>query len=435
MSKSASELWREKRAGKTSTGTWVLIIVAVAGLLYFTSANSYVPGFPHASSTIALDQVGTGGGSTASSGASCASTQGWSVKLTEAAYGADTLAGTVAINGFTYGGSQNNPVTDLTYASSPSTSTGTYAVTDQNLLEATETSTVLTYPVYAPFSASGTIGSQNNPTVLASMGGVPVATVSCAPSSSNSAANVWNVILNPIQAPTSGTSAATNVKNVCVLSTGASLTTAATAFPSALTLMTCTLQILQNYRGAGYPVTIYGTAQNPITPYGPTGTGTPTYSGSDVRSMVAIIMANSSSFSAQLDPSAPSNLQITRLTSNGVASNTQIYIVSGFQGCAPSAGTASTTAYLCQSLPLDVQTSGSSGHISASVTFVDMQSVNYVLNNIADSAASSFGASNTGSYHGLGNGYSSGLTPTSGFDSASPTPLIESNYNILNTNT
>lgn len=409
------------RTAKTSNATvlGVLVLLVVVAIAYqdgtFQSLSAQKgPGSSPSSN----------GGSAGSQGVSCASTAAWQVKQSELAYGGDTLAGTVAINGFQTG-SQNVGWSDLTSTSSPSTSSGTYSPNGNFLLEYTETSTVLTYPIFSAFKATGTIPSSG--TTIATMGGIPVLTLQCAPSSSNANANVWNLIGTPLQAPSSGTSATTDVETLCINSNGNSLTTHTATFPTTSTLITCNLNILQPYRGAGYNVPIFGTQQNPVTDY---TTGATTYSGSVQRQMVAIVMANSTSVEAQLDPSA-NGLTMVPITTNLLTSGTKAWVVSGYSGCAPvSSAAGSSSPITCLSTPIDFYANTHTGHLGVEIEYVDMQSLSYVLNNLATAAVTSFTTS--GSNAGACGGYSAGITPTSGNDAGSPAALIKQCYGIIN---
>lgn len=361
-------------------------------------------------------------------GVSCASTAAWQVKQTEQPYGGDALAGTVDMAGYQVG-TQNVGWSDLTSTTSPATSSGTYAPSGQYLLTYTETSTVLTYPIQALFQATGIVPSSG--TVIDRMDGFPVLTLQCAPSSSNSAANLWNLIATPPQAPTSGASATTDAKELCIWSNGNSPTSNTTAFPTTSTLLTCNLDIMQAYRGAGYNIPIYGSQQNPVTDY---ATGATTYSGSVNRQLVAIVFAGSTAIQAQLDPSAQ-GLSMRADTSNLLASGTKAWIVTGFTGCAPvSSAASSSSPVACESLPIDMYANTHTGDMNVQVMFTDMQDVNYVLQNLVDGSTWASNASaTTGSVGGSCGAYSSGLTPTSGNDAGTPAPLIDQCYEMVGT--
>jgi len=381
---------------RTALSAPAAAVIVVAFLVVAVLAFEYYPASTigkSTSSTVTTNQAGS----------PCSASNAWSVSQIEKPYGGDTLAGTVSLAGFQLSNGQI-------------------------YLKGTETSSILTYPIWAQFQATDTVPT--NGLTLASMGGSSVATLQCVPSSSNSNSYVWTVIETPIQAPSSGTSATTDVKALCIASNGNSLTTASVAFPTSSTEITCNLNILQAYRGAGYTVNVYGTQQNPVTSY---SKGAVTYSGSVSRSMVALILSNQTGISVQLDPTAPSGMSLQPYTGNTLTSGTKAWVVSGFSGCTPASGSAASgSPYTCLSVPIDAYEtiSTTSHHIGFEVMFVDMQSVQYILANLATAAVTSFTTSSSAA--GACNGYSAGITPTAGTDAGSPAALVEQCFGAIN---
>ncbi len=412
---SNSPNYHQKRA--LSAPAAAVAVVAILVIAY--GAYSFFP-----TSTINTTTSTKTNGPAGSQGVSCGPTTAWQVKQSELPYGGDSLAGTVSMTGYQVG-TPNVGWSDLTSASSPATSSGTYAPNGNYLLSYTETSTVLTYPIYNLFSATGTIPSSGE--VIGTMGGIPVLTLQCAPSSSNSNANNWNLIATPIQAPTSGTSATTDVETLCIASNGNSLTTHTTTYPTSSTEITCNLNILQAYRGAGYNIPIPGTQQNPVTDY---ATGQTLTTGFVQREMVGILIANCTCVQAQLDSSAQ-GITLTPITSNLLVSGTKAWLVTGYTGCAPvSSSAGSNSPVTCLSTPFDTYANTHTGHLGVEFQYTDMQSKNFVLQNLVTSAITGFTTS--GSTAGACAGYSSGLTPTSGNDAGTPAPLVKQCYGIIN---
>jgi len=445
---------RGNRGGGGSKGGWGLItLIIVLVLLAAPTVYTYLPQIFGQKPASGINVGPTSTIVTASGVAapSCSSATAWTVKQSELAYGSDALAGTVAINGFSIatppvpGQSQqpNFAVSDLTSTSTPATSTGLYAPIGTNLFEYTETSTVLTYPIYAPFTAAGTVPSVATPiysvSVLTSAAGavtsLPLVTIQCAPSSSNANANIWNVIATPIQAPTSGTSALTNTKALCISSAGLVLNGGGHAsdasYPTTSQLFTCNLNILQTYRGVVGSVPVFGTQANPVQNYA-TGQVITGGTSSVNFNLVALVLSNRTGVQMALDPSAYSGLSLTPITTNLLASSTKAWIVTGFPGCAPAPGsTSSTSVWTCASLPLDTyDTTGGTNHAGVDVVFVDGQQPAYLLANLVTGAQNSFTLSGSGAST-TNTGFSSGLTPTTGNDAGAFAALIKQSYGIV----
>jgi hypothetical protein len=243
---------------------------------------------------------------------------------------------------------------------------------------------------------------------------------------------VWSEQATLVQAPSSGTSATTNVKVVCINSNGNTLTVAdGASYPTTPTEIDCNLNILQQYRGIMGSVPIYGTTTNQITPFGSGGAGAASSSAQVTVNLIAVIVANQTGIQGGLaNTAAASGLTINAITTNNLAAGTKAWVVSGFSGCQPSSTSA---AYTCNTLPFSTYESVTQGthHIAVQVMFVDMQQLNYVLTNLATSAPSAFGSA-TGSIAGAPAGFSAGLTTTGTANAANPSPLVEQSFDIIN---
>jgi len=176
-----------KATSKSISTNQVLLVLVAAFLLFGTSIGIAAQQFVNngakqfgITATTTTGQLSSSAGG--AQGVSCSNTQGWQVQQKPLAYGSDTLAGTAAENAYVASTGAGAP--DLT-GTTTFTSAGTYPLNGQYLIQASETSTVTTYPVNYLLTASASVPSSG--TSIATMGpGLTVAQILCTPSSSNS---------------------------------------------------------------------------------------------------------------------------------------------------------------------------------------------------------------------------------------------------------
>ena len=185
-----------------------------------------------------------------------------------------------------------------------------------------------------------------------------------------------------LQAPGSGTSATTNVKTLVTSSAGATLTTASTTLPTSPTLWNVQLQLLQAYKGAMYPTTVYGTNRNPITNY---ATGQTSQSAALTVSGYLIVSVNQSNIQLSIDQTyATANPGVSLIpigSGAALTAATREWLIGPLPGCTPApGGTSSTSKYPCENVGVDIDETGSRGshHADVVFSFVDMQQAAYI---------------------------------------------------------
>ena len=294
--------------------------------------------------------------------------------------------------------------------SSPVTSSGSYSLQSGYYAEVTATGA---YPVWAALNGNA---AQMGPfQVLAQATSTPGATAGTC---------VTALQFTQIAAPASGTSATTNVKGVVTSSDGTALGTISNTINTSPVEWYNSLNILSTYTGAGYGVNVMSTQSNSVVDYA-TGATLP---AGQFQNFVPIemIFVNSTNVYINLDQSAPAGLTMTRVTNPALTSGTTAYVISGFQGCAPTGG--SVTSYACLNAPIDVYRVGGSGHVGITFIWADMQQAAYAVSNAKDPAVTSWPAA--GAAAGLPTGFTF-LIPTSGPDSGAPTVLIEQSFTVI----
>jgi len=197
--------------------------------------------------------------------------------------------------------------------------------------------------------------------------------------------------------------------------------------------VTCTLELKQAYKGAGYNDCIYGTQANPVTNYANGQVYTNPSQGCVNFGTIGYIVNNATIATGEavtLDPS-PLNagLTFTQVTANTLTAATQAYVINGFTGCNVAPGSTSSTTYdPCLTFVVDVSSSGDtdSGHVENNFGFIDGQSAPYVISHFATGAVTTF-TSAQGAHAGNSNTgiASSTLTPTTNNNVGVYGPYVE----------
>ena len=255
----------------------------------------------------------------------------------------------------------------------------------------------------------------------------------------------WNQVASPIQAPSSGTTATTNVEALVTSSSGTILTTAANTMPTSSIRWDAYLQLKEAYTGFGFPTAVYGTGTNQVTDYGGLSSATggvgsyyqPVWVGSYL-----VITSNRTGIQVSLNAAAASLIPgatIVKITSNLLASGTSAWIVGPLPGCTPASGsTSASVKYNCIQVPIDIYQSSTQGtaHIGLGFTFIDNQQGGYLVANLVTPAQ-------TAGYFQLRGSFAfsattqpaswTGVTPTTGGNAGNPAVLASPDYHIIQT--
>jgi hypothetical protein len=349
------------------------------------------------------------------------------IKTAPAPYSSDTLSGTT-VNYFYLSGNQLVPIpTDNPGTGSfPTTSSGTYNLQNNWVMEAYDTNG---YQVWTTISANQLVApyGTGTPATLGSSG-TNVLQITCGPSSSNSNAYNWIVAPTIINAPTSGTSATTNVDALMTQSTGTAFA-ATSALPTVPTLWNAFLQVKQAYKGGMFNYQVYGTSINPVTNF---ATGTNSYNSPVNVAGYMLFMTNQTGFSVTLDPTAASLIPgatITAINSVSLATGTRAWLIGPLNGGTPAPGSAASTPYNYINVPIDVyQTIGATGHhVGIVAQFVDNQQAAYIISNLVTPAQNGAGW-HAASTFGI-------VTGVTGIQTAAlqglPAPTIEQYFNAV----
>ena len=390
-----------RRKGGADTNDMIaLIAILVLGTLLLGAATGYLSIF-HGSSTSSNNVT------------SCSSISPQStaqqLKISDSAQQGASALTSPSANYFTSGG-QGFSVDNPGSLSSPVTSSGTYSLQSGYYVQVTATGA---YPIWAPLNGNA---AQMGPfQVLAPASSTPGATAGTC---------VTSLAFTQIAAPASGTSVTTNVKGVVTSSDGTALGTTTNAINTSPIEWYSSLNILSTYTGAGYNVNVMSTQSNSVVNY---ATGATLPAGQfQAFGAEELIFVNSTNVYINLDQSAPAGVTMTRVTNPALTSGTVAYVISGFQGCAPTGG--SVTSFACLSAPIDVYRVGGSHHVGITFVWADMQQAAYAISNAKDPAVTAWPAA--GAAAGLPTGFSF-LIPTSGPDSGAPSPLVEQSYTVI----
>lgn len=269
--------------------------------------------------------------------------------------------------------------------------------------------------------------------------GQTVFQVSCAPSSSNSAASTWAASAVLFEAPSSGTSATTNVETTITYAGGAA---APTAWPTAATTWNVQVVDFSNYKVVGLNYPECGTQANPVTNYatGSTFYGCPSgpgQAGLPTVGMVGIIASNVTAISVSVGPG------FTLTPISGIPTGTRAWVVTssglGYltpSGPAPSTGVSSTNPYVAFNIPITVYETQSQGSSKGTICFgaADFQQSGYLASNFNIPAQTTYTSGHwcktaTGSIAGLPTNFTS-LTPTASINSGNPAALVDQWYTL-----
>ena len=282
----------------------------------------------------------------------------------------------------------------------------------------------------AEFSASGAyplwVQTTGNGQVVTS-NGIEVYSLKCqqnSPGATAGQAYVWSESATLFSAPSSGTSATTNVEAVAQSPAGTSLV-AATQLPSSPLQINFLLNILSANTAAMLPTTVYGTAANPETTYSNGGQTVSESAPLQVQGYL-LVSVNQTGISF----SGVGSTQVIPITVNTVTSGTKAWLIP-VSGCGPSsASTSSSSVDTCvtASVSIGETVSAQGKHIAITGIFVDMQQAAYIEANFANPAVTAFPSA--GSAAGVPTGFTF-LTPTTGQNSANPSPLIEQSVTVI----
>lgn len=284
------------------------------------------------------------------------------------------------------------------------------------------------YPVwYDSFSKSGVYpfwtSSALNQT--ATLFGQPLYAVTCAQAAGGVTSGTQNYYSESAQlysAPTSGTTATTNVQAVIIFPSGSP----PASFPTAVQNWNVQLQITQANVAGFLSLNQYGTVTNPVENY---LTNQQTPSGA-VRAVGELILETSQTGVSVTIPTAAQGQTQYTATSMSPIGGTAIraWMIPINQGCLVSGTASSTNQYVCLNIPIQVYETVAQGAstVTFTVAFVDEQQPAFTVNNFAvSSAAPSLAAStkNVGGAGGAVPGFTY-LTPTTGVNPGWPSPLI-----------
>lgn len=304
--------------------------------------------------------------------------------------------------------------------SSAVTTSGSYSLQSGDIVEYTATGA---YPIWAALNVpTGPAGPQ--PFALQNKGGINTLTV--LPANGVTAGTcVWALQATQIAAPSSGTSATTNVI------AGASSSDTAQSFAtsnggtisSSSVTWTASLSLKQADVGAGYTTNAYSTSAGSVVNYA-SGAGSTVPQGQSVPFVTELLVfSNRTTFNIGLETPG---LTMTAITNTGLTSSTEGYVVTGFHGCNVTQSSSVTT---CLSAAFNVYSTDSSHHTAVTFIWVDETQPGYAINHATDPAVTGFPS--IGSAAGIPTNFGGITVPTGYPDNNAPTITIESSYTVI----
>jgi hypothetical protein len=303
--------------------------------------------------------------------------------------------------------------------SSAVTTSGSYSLQSGDLVQITSTGAA---PVWGVLQVPAN-GAQ--PYVITSQGNI--AAIQVLPSSGATAGTcVWAIQGTQILAPSSGTSATTDV--IAGVSTSDSAQSFATAdggnISSSQVTWTVTLNNKQAGVGEGYGTTVYSTSNTAVSNYA-SGAGVQVPQGQSVGfGMTLYVFANRTTFNLGL--STP-GLSIQPITNTALTAATEAWVVTGFTGCNITTSSATTA---CLTAQFNVyNTYVANKHTAVTFVWVSSQQAGYGVAHATDPAVTGFPS--LGAAYGIPSNFAGITVPTTYPDNGAPPILIEQSYTVI----
>ncbi len=234
--------------------------------------------------------------------------------------------------------------------------------------------------------------------------GNTILTVTCAtPAGSNNNVPTIQAIATVYTGPSAGTTATSGVENV-INSQISQTNSLPTAFPtSAPVTWTDYVQVFGNNNAFGYPSTIAGSTNLPITNY---NTGAQQTSGIVTYGAYAIVAFNQTAITFS-SPGA------TSLPLHGATGSIAYLVPLTSLGIAPASGTATTNPFVGSKFSFSVQenVAATGHHVDMTVLIVDNTQASYIMANFNTPVVTSYPAA--GNSYGTPSGFTGLHPPTS----------------------